>query len=236
VVVDTGPDPRPINRCLSDLGIKHLDFIVLTHFHADHVEGLTGAIAARDVGYVVVTGLVDPAEEAARIQRITAPRHIPLRTIEPGWSGVDGSLSWQMLWPLHYIKGQGSDPNNASIVLLVRDAGISLLLTGDVEPAAQQAIEHTWLAPHVDVLKVPHHGSSHQDPHFASWSGARLALISVGVGNPYGHPAAATIDELRADHLVVGRTDQDGDVAVVAGPNGPALVRRRRRAMARCRT
>jgi competence protein ComEC len=235
VVVDAGPDPQAMNRCLSDLGIKHVDFVVLTHFHADHVEGLAGVIARRDVGYIVVTGLVDPADEAARIQRITAPRHIPLRTIEPGWAGVDSSLTWQTLWPLRYIKGQGSDPNNASIVLLLRDRGVSFLLTGDVEPPAQKALEHTWLAPHVDVLKVPHHGSSHQAPDFAKWSGAHLALITVGTGNPYGHPAASTIAELRSEHMTIGRTDQDGDLAVVAGPNGPALVRRRRRAMARCR-
>jgi competence protein ComEC len=236
VVVDAGPDAQAMNRCLNDLGISHIDFVVLTHFHADHVEGLSGVLATRDVGYIVVTGLVDPADEARRIQELAAPRHIPLRTIEPGWSGVDATLSWQMLWPLRYIKGQGSDPNNASVVLLVRDRGISFLLTGDVEPAAQEAIEHTWLAPHVDVLKVPHHGSSHQAPDFAAWSGARVALISVGTGNPYGHPAASTLAELQADHMVIGRTDRDGDLAVVAGPNGPALVRRRRRVMARCRT
>jgi competence protein ComEC len=236
VVVDAGPDPRPINRCLADLGIRHIDFIVLTHFHADHVEGIEGILKKRDVGYIVVTGLVDPPDEASRVQQWTMLAHVPIRTIEPGWSGVDGSLTWQTLWPLRYLKGQGSDPNNASIVLLVRNLGVSILLTGDVEPAAQHAIESSWLGPHVDVFKVPHHGSSHQALEFGTWSGAHIALISVGRGNPYGHPAAGTIAQLRADHMAVGRTDLEGDLAVVMTANGPALVRRRRTAMARCRT
>jgi len=236
IVVDAGPDPASIDRCLRDIGVRTVDFVVLTHFHADHVEGLSGVLHDRRVGYVVVTGLADPPEEVARVAALARRGHVPLRTVVAGWHGVAGAVSWEAMWPQRYIKGQGSDPNNASIVLLVRAHGVSLLLTGDVEPAAQQAIESSWLAPHVDVLKVPHHGSSHQDAEFAAWSGARLALISVGAGNPYGHPAPATLAALAARHVITARTDLDGDIAVVSTPNGPALVRRRRSRVARSRT
>lgn len=236
VLVDAGPDPAPVNRCLGDLGIDVLDFIVLTHFHADHVEGLAGAIQHRRVGYVVVTGLADPPDEQQRVAASLAAAKIPMRTVVMGWHGVVGSVSWQVLWPQRYIKGEGSDPNNASIALLVRSRGVRILLTGDVEPAAQRAIEQDWGAPQVDVLKVPHHGSANQDPGFLAWSGARLALISVGVGNQYGHPAPATLLALAHAHVQAARTDQSGDIAVVVRPDGPALVRRRRSGMARSRT
>jgi competence protein ComEC len=67
----------------------------------------------------------------------------------------------------------------------------------------------------VDVLKVPHHGSRHQDPELLARLGARLAVVSVGADNDYGHPAAATLALLRRSGMKVERTDRDGDVAVV---------------------
>ncbi len=81
--------------------------------------------------------------------------------------------------------------------------------------------------PHVDVLKVAHHGSALQDPGLVHDASAPLALISVGAGNPYGHPAPSTVALLRASGAVVRRTDQDGDIAVVSSAGHLAAVSRR---------
>ena len=105
--------------------------------------------------------------------------------------------------------------------------GVVLLLTGDVEPPAQSAILATEAGQlHADVLKVPHHGSANQEPDFLRATAARLAIVSVGAGNPYGHPAPRTLDLLRSWGVQVDRTDVDGDVAVVGSPGRVALVPR----------
>jgi len=234
IVIDVGPEPGPIDRCLADLGVNTIDLLVLTHFHADHVEGLPGALRHRAVGSIEVTGLNDPPDEAARVRAWAHAARIPVHVVVPEWGGTDGPVIWEALWPQRYLTDPNSSPaNNSSIVLLVKTAGISLLLTGDAEPPAQRAIEQLWLRPNAQVLKVPHHGSSHQAPEFAAWTGAGIGLVSVGAGNPYGHPAAGTLADLAAEGFDVARTDQDGDLAICQTPQGPTLVRRRRTVVAR---
>jgi competence protein ComEC len=123
-----------------------------------------------------------------------------------------------VVWPRRIIEGEGSAPNNASIVMLVDTLGVRLLLLGDVEPPAQRALLTTWAAGPVDVLKVAHHGSAYQSPQLLAAVRPRVALISVGAGNDYGHPARRTLRALRRLGAVVRRTDRDGTVAGV----GPA--------------
>ena len=101
------------------------------------------------------------------------------------------------------------------MALLVRDRGLTLLLMGDVEPDVQaQLLDRYPDLPRVDVVKVAHHGSLYQDPALYARVRPRLALVSVGAGNPYGHPAARTVAQLQALGAVVLRTDRDGSVAV----------------------
>lgn len=121
-----------------------------------------------------------------------------------------------MLWPREPITGEGSAANNASVVLLVEVSDVRLLLTGDVEPAAQLAMLREGAVPRADVLKVPHHGSRFQDAEFLSAVGARVGVIGVGEGNPYGHPSPQLVESLLEAGMLVARTDSDGTVAVVA--------------------
>jgi competence protein ComEC len=76
------------------------------------------------------------------------------------------------------------------------------------------------------VLKVPHHGSAHQDPGFAAAVRPRVAVVSVGVGNDYGQPNPGLLRSLARDGARVARTDTDGDVAIVTTARGIAVVRR----------
>ena len=132
----------------------------------------------------------------------------------PGQTGSLGDASWRVLWPGDLIEGEGSAANNASVVLVVEVSGVSMLLTGDVEPEAQQAILADGL-PEVDVLKVPHHGSRHQEAPFLEASGAAVALVSVGEGNNYGHPDPDLLASLAEAGMLVARTDSQGSVAVI---------------------
>ena len=100
-------------------------------------------------------------------------------------------------------------------MLLVRIRDVTFFLGGDVEPEGQAALAAKLPGLRVDVLKVPHHGSRYQDVAFLQSLGARLAVISVGADNDYGHPAPETVSALESTGARVLRTDRDGSVAVV---------------------
>jgi len=215
VVVDAGPDPAAIDGCLDRLEVDDVPLVVLTHFHADHVDGLAGVLDGRHVGAVETTGLLDPAsgvDEVARALPGTAPAPAAY-----GLTRRVGDVTLQAVWPR---PGGRTDPaesaaNNASVVLVAEVSGIRILLTGDVEPSAQSALADDLAGLRVDVLKVPHHGSRHQDTAWLTSLGARLALVSVGEGNDYGHPAPDLLDALESAGMQVWRTDMSGDVAVL---------------------
>jgi competence protein ComEC len=223
VVIDAGPDPALMDRCLDRLEIRRVPLVVLTHFHADHVDGLAGVYDGREVDEVDVTSLAEPVERVDAVQRITGGR-----ALVPAY-GVTrriGDVTLQVVGPVPGVEQHGSaadagsGPNNASVVLVVEVRGIRILLPGDVEPEAQRWLQRTLPGLSVDVLKVPHHGSRYQDTDWLTSLGARVAVISVGADNDYGHPAQSTLDVLAATGAVVRRTDRDGDVVVVAGSHG----------------
>jgi competence protein ComEC len=101
------------------------------------------------------------------------------------------------------------------MVARVTVRGVRVLLTGDLGAEAESRIASSGIDLRADVLKVPHHGSADADPAFLAASGARVALISVGADNTYGHPTAQTLTWLGRDGMRVHRTDREGDLAVV---------------------
>ncbi|MFM8155791.1 MAG: ComEC/Rec2 family competence protein [Actinomycetes bacterium] len=225
VVIDTGPDPALIDSCLADLGVTRIDTVLLTHFHADHVVGLPGILRGRQVRQVLVTSIEEPAEQAAFVQRTLASIGMNAAVARVDQVGSIESIGWRVLWPRRRIES-GSVPNNASVVLHVTVESVSLLLTGDIEPEAQAAIIAAEPSLNVDVMKVPHHGSRYQDPRLPAWSHARVALISAGEGNSYGHPSPETVDAWQRVGALVARTDTGGDLAVVSSPRLGLVPRR----------
>ena len=223
VVVDVGPQAQPISDCLDDLGISRVSAILLTHFHADHVAGLAGLLRRHPVGRVYLNPVREPAEMAVLVDRAIRDAHVRWEYVRPGDVRALGDVKWEVLWPRRVIRA-GSVPNNASVVILMRVRGVSILLPGDVEPEAQVAVMASSPQIRADVVKVPHHGSRYQHPAFPGWSHGRIALVSVGAGNDYGHPAQETLDAWSAMGAIVGRTDLDGDLAVVQVPDGDSDV------------
>ncbi|TGB00550.1 ComEC/Rec2 family competence protein [Streptomyces sp. MZ04] len=227
VVVDAGPDPVLVDRCLRSLGVTRVPLVLLTHFHADHVAGLPGVLRGRRVGAIQTTGFQEPPDQAEFVREQANAHRVPVTRAVAGERRRTGGLDWQVLWPI----AQGASrvmapegPNDSSVTLLVRAGGLTLLLLGDLEPPAQRALLRTPAVASlsaVDVLKVAHHGSAYQDPGLLRRSAPRLALISCGRDNSYGHPSPRTVEALRAGGAEVLRTDRNGSIAVIGATAGP---------------
>jgi competence protein ComEC len=229
VVVDAGPDPQAVDRCLDRLDVDRVPLVVLTHFHADHVDGLPGVLDDRPVGQVWTTSELDPPEAVEAVTAEAASAGV-VPTLPPEGTRQVGAVTLQQVWPPpqapHGGPGDGSTANDASVVLVARVRGVTVLLTGDVEPPGQAALARALPGLDVDVLKVPHHGSRHQDAAWLASLRPEVAVVSVGADNDYGHPAPDVLSLLTDAGAAVARTDEDGDVLVVAddGGGGPPRV------------
>ena len=229
VVIDAGPEPEPMRGCLERIGATAVDLVVLTHYHADHVGGLS-AVLERPVSQIRASPVLDPPGEAARVARLAAASRVPLGVLRAGQRITVGAVTADVWWPARRIDA-GSVPNNGSVVLTMHVRGLTLLLAGDIErEAAAQVLQESLLDParwgSIDVLKVAHHGSSNRDDRLLDRVDGRVALISVGADNDYGHPAPATMNALQQRGFDIHRTDVEGDIAVIAEREGVRVVSR----------
>jgi competence protein ComEC len=213
VVIDTGPDPQVMDGCLDRLGVDAVDLLVITHFHADHVGGLRGVITGRPVAAVWISPCHEPAEQYQAAAPALAA--LPVATPLPGTTVRVGDLWLQVVWPQRIIYA-GSVPNNASLSLLLKGPQGSVAFLGDVEPEAQSAILRSFDI-HADIVKVPHHGSAQFVPELPSGVGPQIALVGVGAGNTFGHPAPEAVSAWQQVGATVFTTEANGDIAVVSG-------------------
>lgn len=236
VLVDTGPEPREVDECLRSLGIRRLELVVLTHFHRDHTGGLSGALDGRSVDRLWTRPGAEPVKalrpglgRGGQLDRIRVEQPVSGHRLRVG-AGLVTVLAPEEPFagpsPGAGAEGEGSAENDASLVLLAEVAGVRVLLTGDIEPAGQRRLLGWGEALDVDVLKVPHHGARYQSPIFLDRTSPRLALISVGADNDYGHPAASTLSYFASRGIPVARTDRDGTVLLTVAGDRLGLVRR----------
>ncbi len=198
IVIDVGPDPELIDRCLHQLGIKEIPLLILTHPHADHVGGLLGAQKRRTIGQTWYGN------------------------VYAGTTAQIGDFHITVHWP----DGDGYSPNNSSIATTIRSKDFTLFAAGDLEPLAQQRL--VGKIGEIDIYKVSHHGSRFQDYQLLTELSPQLAIISVGVDNTFGHPSAEVLTALSQSGARVLRTDRDGAIAVRAQEHRLTVQRTKR--------
>jgi len=225
MLIDGGPDPDLLLRRLGERlpwWHRRIDVLILTHPHEDHVAGLVAALERYEVGLILDTGR-DYANP-------TYPLFLRLAGTEPGGRlmtartgqrlRLDARTVFTLLYPTPDDVAAPlpeGDINNASVVGLLRYGGFTALLTGDAHMPIEAMLADRGLLTRVDVLKVGHHGSrSSTGPTLLDTAQPRVAIISCGVGNAFGHPHQETLDHLHAmPGLRLHRTDLEGSIEVV---------------------
>ncbi len=203
-------------------GLKQLDVVALTHAHGDHLDGLVAVLEnfrVRElwVGRDVASPGYQHLLEHARMRGVRVVHRV--RGESFAWDSVNG----RVLWP-ESSEEAASAKNNDSLVLRLGYANEELLLPGDIERAVERKLVADGDALSAEFLKVAHHGSKTSTS--AEWLARvtpRVAAISVGDTNPFGHPSAEVLDRLREAGVRVLRTDRDGAITVLADGNGLAV-------------
>ncbi len=211
---------RVLVPALARLGVRRLEAVALTHPDLDHCGGLVDVAGYLPVGEVW-TAPGWRGEACAR--ELLALPGVGLRSF---WRGESAEVERWRLTALHPPPGDRSGGNDRSLVLLAETGRRRVLLTGDLEARGErQLLEAGLPARPVDVLKVAHHGSrTSTGSAFLGAVAPRLALISAGPANPYGHPSPTVVARLAARGIPILRTDRSGMVRIEFPPNGPLRI------------
>lgn len=207
VLVDGGPPGDDLARKLEDAGVGSLGAAVITHDQSDHAAGIEELLGRFPIGQLVFARLGRRALATAVAAGVEPER------IAAGQELRSGRLRLRVLWPPRELLREplaGGDANQQALVIEARWGRFTMLLTADAEAEAVPLDPGP-----IDVLKVAHHGSD--DAGLAALldrTRPRLAVISVGEDNTYGHPTPGTLATLAEHGVPALRTDQDGDVVI----------------------
>jgi competence protein ComEC len=211
ILVDEGPPEADVADQLRRLGVRRLAVLVLTHPSRDNVGGAEEVVRKLRVGMVFEPALPFPNPFGAAALREAAKRRIPIVVTRAGRDFTLGRLRVRVLWP-DGVASPADDPNDHATVLLASYGNVDALLPADAESNVTSRLR----IPPLEVLKVGHHGSADDGlSELVASLRPRVAIVSVGKKNDYGHPRASTMAALdRAPGLAVHRTDEDGRIVL----------------------
>lgn len=223
ILVDGGPSDAILEK-LSDVMApwdRTIDTVIATHPHADHVLGLNAVLERYDIEEIVDSGAVYGAAAAEGFERLGGDSAI----------AASKGLSWDLgngarldvVWPAVSMAGEAPrNVHDANVVLLLTYGDTTMLFTGDAETEHEE--KFVLDLPHVDVLKVGHHGSdTSTGPTLLNLTTPGYAVVSAGEENDYGHPSPLVVDRLRQSGAEVLRTDFHGDIRIMTQGGEPSF-------------
>ena len=220
-LIDGGGNNGYASFDLDSLHVDSLDLIVASHNHADHIGGLWDIVRTTKVNYYMDNGVPAATSTYHELSLMLKARRVQYLTATPRTIRL-GSATLRIL-PMP--PGETSQ-NNSSIGVLLTYAGFTALFTGDAE-GKERAY---WVAnaglPRIAVLKLSHHGALNgTDTTWLAATRPRVAVVSVGARNSYGHPSRSTLRALAPLGVDVYRTDRDGDITVAVDSLGGFTIR-----------
>ena len=218
-LVDVGREDQLIDQCLSGQGITHLDLLILTHFDADHIGGIQGAMRNRTVDLALISGFKDDRPLVSLVSQVLAQSASEVKIGHRGMTGELGIANWRVLSP-SFSAQEAQDSNDASVVVTFYFQGFNVITLGDLGEYGQQRLlfeSSPYLSELRDkplVVKVAHHGSKDQSPELHKLIEPDVGLISVGQNNDYGHPNPKTLSLLMGLGAKILRTDTQGAISL----------------------
>lgn len=221
ILIDGGPGNAVLNKLGRHLPFfeKEIDLVILTHPHADHLEGLIEVLKRYKVLKILSTGVVHTTPEYLAWLEAIKKQNVPMEIAKAGQSiDFGGSVRMEILHPFADLSGEKVENfNNSSIVSKLVFGNIAFLFTGDVETEVEQQMIEKQINLKANVLKVAHHGSSDAtSQEFLDQIKPQIAVIQVGRSNKFGHPSLGVIKRLKKMDVQIIRTDQDGDVKIMS--------------------
>ena len=217
-VIDVGPEDSAIDQCLRSASVRHIDLLILTHFDADHVAGIRGALKDRSVGLALISGFEDDRPLVSVVRTELEARGIEIVIGRAGLTGNIGDYSWKILQP-SFDAIEASDSNDASLVTAFWNQDNAFLALGDLGAPGQIRLlrnampELSALRQKRLVLKVAHHGSADQSEELMEYLQADYAIFSVGK-NRFGHPTDRALSLASRTGARILRTDTHGPIAL----------------------
>ena len=219
MLIDGGnaADSNLMYTYLKKQGITHLDYVIGTHAHEDHIGGIAGALNYATAGKVYCPVTSYDTKAFQNFVKAAQNRGCSIIVPKVGESFSLGSANCKIL-----AVNTESDPNNTSIVLRITYGSTSFLFTGDAEREVEQVLLDKGSTLKSTVLKVGHHGSATSTSYpFLREVAPAYAVISVGKDNTYGHPTEGTLSRLRDAEAKTFRTDMQGDI--ICTSNGKSV-------------
>jgi len=212
---------RVLGPALHALGVQRLDYLVLSHPHPDHLQGVLWAAAQLDVGEFWESGVASDSLEYRKLKWVLAARGVPVRIVNGALPPVTlGEVQLEPFWPLA-PEPISEDANDSSLVFRLRYGKASVLFTGDLGGDSEQELLARGVPMNALLLKVAHHGSRYSSSEqFLVAVAPKVAVVSAGYGNSFHLPAPATLRNLQRHGIRVYRTDHDGSVLAIFGRDG----------------
>ncbi len=228
ILVDGGPDDKVLSKLGKYLPLnqRRIDYMILSHPHADHLDGLVSVLKRYDVGVVYYSGVPHTTYAFMEWLKLIKEKNIAMKIIDkPQILELDSKVKLDFLYPGKDLSGldlkgqeeskfvKNNNLNNVSIIFKLIYGQTKFLFTGDAEMPVEKELLKNKANLLADVLKVAHHGShSSTGDKFLQAIQPKMAVISSGLGNDFGHPHSRTLRRLERHGVKIFRTDEMGDI------------------------
>lgn len=222
LLIDAGPKDAEdkVVSYLKTQNITKLDYIIATHPHDDHIGGMLEVLKNFKVNEFIAPKIYNPPTTSTFKDLITTlkNKNMKITVLKPGdYINLGENVQCEILAP---SKTYYENLNNYSIVVKITYKNSKFLFTGDAEEESEKEVLNNGFDVSCDVLKIGHHGSkTASSDKFLKEASPKIAVISCGKNNDYGHPHKTTLDKLNSINCKIYRTDLNGDIVIISDGN-----------------